>query len=160
MTGGRPGLSGIMWNRNKERRALKNSCSVYPWWDLARSQWKTRQWCVDKIYWLYFYCLWAPCLLALIRDLLQAHITSFLLAWLPPGFFYTFNFMHSLNKKNSEVFWSKTNWRCLTGCGCQPVEWEQLAWQVFSVWDVVWKSSGDSQVPPVSQNHQPLLQAY
>lgn len=75
MTGGHPGLSGIMWNRNKG--ALKNSCSVYPRWDLARSQWKTRQWRGDKIYWLYFYCLWAPRLLAgaLSRDLLRAHIT-------------------------------------------------------------------------------------
>lgn len=57
-------------------------------------------------------------------------------------------------------FWPKTNLGCLTGSGCQPVEWEQLAWQVFSVLDVVWKSSGDSQVPPFSQNHQPLLKAY
>lgn len=123
MTGGHPGLSRIMWNRNKKRRALKNSCSVYPWWDLARSQWKTRQWRGDKIYWLYFYCLWAPRLLALIRDLLHAHITSFLLAWLLPGFFYTFNFMHFLKKIERKTchlwrkfrlslrsVWSKTSW--------------------------------------------------
>lgn len=53
----------------------------------------------DKIYWVYFHCLWTPSLLcgALSRDLLLTYITSFRSGWLlsVSTFFFIFNYMQA-----------------------------------------------------------------